>query len=198
MGNFVAESERYTSLLQKKLSDEKRSVEILNFGVTGYNTVQEVETLKEKGLDFKPDLVILQYCHNDDSLNDSDRLRNLLKQFKDKQILPEHWSLSIFHRSALYRLIYFRFKQFWFEETSRDMVFRPNIEAAFSELKEYSVKYDFKVLVVVFPTRNMGSKGELMKQKSIMNLAQRFKFYSVDLLLSFKKCLNLNRVRVYR
>ena len=39
--------------------------EVLNFGVEGYNTFQELEQLKTKGLKYNPDLVILNYCLND-------------------------------------------------------------------------------------------------------------------------------------
>lgn len=38
---------------------------VLNFGIPGYNTAQELELLKSKVLGFKPDLVILQITIND-------------------------------------------------------------------------------------------------------------------------------------
>jgi len=44
----------------------ERSFVVLNFGVPGYNTVQELEVLRAKALPFEPDLVILQYCVNDE------------------------------------------------------------------------------------------------------------------------------------
>lgn len=42
--------------------------EVLNLGVMGYSTVQEVETLRTKGLRFGPRVVILQYFLNDDQI----------------------------------------------------------------------------------------------------------------------------------
>jgi len=39
--------------------------EVLNFGVEGYNTFQELEMLKTKGLKYNPDLIILNYVLND-------------------------------------------------------------------------------------------------------------------------------------
>ena len=44
---------------------KKSSFEVLNMGVEGYNTIQELEFLKNKGLKYNPDLVILYYCFND-------------------------------------------------------------------------------------------------------------------------------------
>jgi lysophospholipase L1-like esterase len=42
---------------------------VLNFGVPGYNTVQELEVLRAKALRFEPDLIILQYCINDEHIS---------------------------------------------------------------------------------------------------------------------------------
>ncbi|MFC1675213.1 SGNH/GDSL hydrolase family protein [Candidatus Omnitrophota bacterium] len=39
--------------------------QVLNFGVEGYNTFQELEQLKDKGLKYSPDLLILNYVFND-------------------------------------------------------------------------------------------------------------------------------------
>jgi lysophospholipase L1-like esterase len=40
-------------------------VEVLNFGVPGYNLEQEIEALRAKALPLSPDLVILLFCLND-------------------------------------------------------------------------------------------------------------------------------------
>ncbi len=42
-----------------------KKIEVLNMGVNGYKTVQEVEHLKVNGLRFEPDVVILAYNLND-------------------------------------------------------------------------------------------------------------------------------------
>jgi lysophospholipase L1-like esterase len=60
-------TETYPSRLQFYLrkSFGLGSVCVLNFGVPGYNTSQELEVLKNILLKFKPNLVVLQYCIND-------------------------------------------------------------------------------------------------------------------------------------
>jgi hypothetical protein len=40
-------------------------VEVLNFGVPGYNLDQEIETLRSRVLRFDPDVVVLAFCLND-------------------------------------------------------------------------------------------------------------------------------------
>lgn len=44
---------------------EPAPVEVLNMGMTGYCTRGEVEMLKERGLRYDPDLVVLLFVHND-------------------------------------------------------------------------------------------------------------------------------------
>jgi len=43
----------------------QKKFEVFNMGVQGYNTIQELEMLKTKGLKYNPDLVILYYTFND-------------------------------------------------------------------------------------------------------------------------------------
>ena len=66
-GMGVADNQDYLSLLEARLnaSFPQRNWETINTGVPGYNTVMEVETLKEKGLRYHPDLVVLGWCDND-------------------------------------------------------------------------------------------------------------------------------------
>jgi len=46
-----------------------KNIKVLNFGVPGYNMTQELEVLRVKALQFRPDLVILQYCINDEHVS---------------------------------------------------------------------------------------------------------------------------------
>jgi hypothetical protein len=48
----------YTDIYPYKLGKILKNVEVFNFGVPGYNTLQEIEILKKKGLKYSPDIVI--------------------------------------------------------------------------------------------------------------------------------------------
>ncbi|MDP8219390.1 MAG: hypothetical protein P9M03_11770 [Candidatus Theseobacter exili] len=63
----VEQFENYLAVLEKNLADKqgKNTYEVLNFAVPGYNTQQEIELLKSKGLSYQPDIVILGWCEND-------------------------------------------------------------------------------------------------------------------------------------
>ena len=64
---MLAEREALAAQLEDELNQggAKPRYEALNFGVEGYNTFQELEQLKIKGLKYDPDLIILNYVLND-------------------------------------------------------------------------------------------------------------------------------------
>ena len=63
----VPDERNYTTFLEKLLNEKypAKTWRVINTAAPGYNTVTEVETLKAKGLQFKPDLVILDLVPND-------------------------------------------------------------------------------------------------------------------------------------
>ena len=66
-GHAIDIESTYPKKLEKLLNKGKptRKHEVINCGVTGYNTFQELIFLKEKGIKYQPDLVIVGFCPND-------------------------------------------------------------------------------------------------------------------------------------
>jgi lysophospholipase L1-like esterase len=66
-GVGVAINDTWPKQLEKKLNELNLSkkFEVLNMGKRGYNTYKELMTLKAIGLNYSPDMIILQYFHND-------------------------------------------------------------------------------------------------------------------------------------
>lgn len=63
-GYWVAEEHAFPRQLEGMLGGPGR-VEVLDFGVPGYNLEQEIETLRAKALGFAPDVVVVAFCLND-------------------------------------------------------------------------------------------------------------------------------------
>ena len=57
--------ETYHKRLEKLLNTRDYDVDVMGMGVAGYNTIQEYYLIKEKTLQFNPDMIILQICPND-------------------------------------------------------------------------------------------------------------------------------------
>lgn len=65
-GVMVSTDKVFLSLLEEKYNQNNTNkIEILNLAASGYNTVQEVELFKLKGLQFQPDEVWIFYVLND-------------------------------------------------------------------------------------------------------------------------------------
>jgi lysophospholipase L1-like esterase len=67
-GYWVAEEDAFPRQLEAMLNEVRGDgprVEVLNFGVPGYNLDQEIETLRVRALPFAPDVVVVAFCLND-------------------------------------------------------------------------------------------------------------------------------------
>jgi len=75
-----------------------KSIKVLNFGVPGYGMVQELEVLKVKALQFKPDLIILQYCINDDHISNwiQPKFVWLNRAIYSSVLLPHAWERVLY------------------------------------------------------------------------------------------------------
>lgn len=74
----VEQSETFWSVLEANLNADKvlpgKTVEVINFGVSGYGTVQEWQMLKHYAGQFQPDLVLLAFFPGNDVRNNSWKL----------------------------------------------------------------------------------------------------------------------------
>jgi lysophospholipase L1-like esterase len=66
--------------LERELRTTNPHVEVINFGVMGYNTPQEAERIQEKVLGYAPDLIIIGYSLND--IGVLSRQRTVLSTYK--------------------------------------------------------------------------------------------------------------------
>ena len=68
-GLFCQQDKTYAKILEQQLNeratDGSTVFEVINMGVTGYNTTQVVEMLQDRGMRYEPDLVLYGYCLND-------------------------------------------------------------------------------------------------------------------------------------
>jgi hypothetical protein len=68
-GLEVATADRVSEQLAERVNrrcDDGKQYEVMNFGVTGYGTAQELETLRHRALQFRPDLVLLFFYTGND------------------------------------------------------------------------------------------------------------------------------------
>ena len=175
--------------LLNKLSGNLR-YEVLNFGVEGYNTFQELEQLKTKGLKYDPDLIILNYVLNDPE--------------------PGEYYLNktfLMRKSALVRYFTYRFKKAAIRRERKKLNIRTEIEhfyylhqpKYFDRLKEgiqemagISRQLGNKLIVVIFPTSSLMVKDfkgnyPYLSLHSLVKGVESDNIVFVDLLDEFRR-----------
>lgn len=75
----VPVEQTFWSKLERKLGNcvavkGRKNVEVLNFGVQGYGTAQELIMLRKKVWDYNPDIVVLAFFTGNDVINNSPKL----------------------------------------------------------------------------------------------------------------------------
>jgi lysophospholipase L1-like esterase len=111
-GLHVEADEAYPSVLEAKLNEAGIGpVEVLNFGVPGYNTFQEYTLLRTRVLQFDPDLVIMTFTADDVEttpviINVGGNMCLFRNHFEGVGLLNNsiHW--AVFRSSHLYRFLY--------------------------------------------------------------------------------------------
>lgn len=117
----VEQNQTFAQVLEdtlNRMAPPNKKVEVLNFGVPGYSTFQEVALFEEMGLDFDPDAVLVYFVQNDFGLpffiRDIDGKGGILSSLKfvelgKKLLKPDDmnhkiWQMGLDPNRALARL----------------------------------------------------------------------------------------------
>lgn len=82
MGSGVGDDYTFESLVEASLNNKGKNVEILNFGVGGYDLPQVLKTVETRGLKFNPDYVMI-FAHTNESKRVSDAVARLIVHGRD-------------------------------------------------------------------------------------------------------------------
>lgn len=192
----------YPARLETRLLADGHDVEVMNFGVSGYNTQQEVATLRDKGLQFSPDLVLLQYSVNDTEQVDGGVITKLRQL---EQASPHVGRLQVppwLARSALYRFARFRV---FASVSGNPAAARPaaprrgdTVAQSLGELALTASEEGFEVLVVVFPFFGRDHPEFGRQYQTTAELSASFGFHHLDLRPAYTACQRASREPVGR
>ncbi len=179
------------SLFMKKLEQSLQKtfpspVEVINLCVSGYDTVQEVEFLVQKGLALDPDLVVVAYCLNDDF--DASMELNYFKQQSQFGIDSEIGQ-KVFLSSHLARMIWLRN---WQPEPQvapvRQKETITRTERGFTRLADLAREKGFQPVVVVFPLfEAFDTYRWFGSHQRVAALCRKFQLPELDLIGPFKE-----------
>jgi lysophospholipase L1-like esterase len=189
----------FPRLLEVRLRSKGVPAEVLNFGVPGYNTQQEVETLKTTALAYSPDIVILSYCLNDRSFEAGRIPNTMARNAAQRQAVDDSTRLQWLANSALFRLVYFGLL-FQHGDATADLerrlgdVLADTVKQGFEELAALSRTHGFKVIVSVFPlfrkkkAEDFEGYSFLSEHAYVRALSEQNELVHLDLLETFRAC----------
>jgi lysophospholipase L1-like esterase len=185
----------FAPVLEQLLRSRGVNAEVINFSVSGYNTQQEVETLKDRGLRYRPDLVLLAYSLNDRERMDGDILKTLLEAERGKGTSAARVNPYLV-RSAVYRFFKYRVlapppaQAEAASDRQLAALSGDTVAGSFAELARVSRENHFEVLVAVFPrlVRDFRRYRFGDQHQFVADLSERNSFRRIDLLDTFARC----------
>ncbi len=156
-GWWEREEQTYAAQLERLLNEHAASdlrFEVYNMGVGGYNAAQECELIRSRVPAYAPDLILLQYCANDNLVGEDAGLWR-------------HFSRSPFRTLDFFRLRWQRLRERFYEE---DLVRR-----SYRRLAESA--QGISLAVVLFPSA--GAAPE--KGQSLSTFSRDLGFLALDL-----------------
>ena len=113
----VNQKEAFWAIMEKELQNCKnlqgRNVEVINFGVAGYGTAQELLMLRHRVWKYSPDIVLLAFCTGNDI---SDNSSSLKQKPSDPYFIFENGDLTLHDQSSRKR---------WEEKVANNHFTRP-------------------------------------------------------------------------
>jgi hypothetical protein len=152
-GAGVNDNETFSYYLEQKLNSlrlNNEKFEVLNLGVGGYNTFQEVECLKVKGLKYRPDLVIIAHHGNDvENVSEIEQVRD--EMYADYINGNENITNNTFYSAwAYFQNKAFEIVYSEIEKQSFDKVFE-NVRQPMENLYNISLQENFSLMIMHFP-----------------------------------------------
>ena len=175
-GLKIDSKKRFTEILNQKLSD---NYEILNLGVPGYNFLQEMEYLKEKGIKYKPDYIIFGITSNDLSPEGfggelpifSHKLSNIDKG----SFYEDYYKLKNKIENNLFKFHTYRYLKYFttyrktndpraIEDSISNEIDENEMKDLLDELEKLSLEYDFKFSFLFLPINTYPYQMRIFKK----------------------------------
>lgn len=187
-GQGVGDDETHLARLGRRLEPRFGGrVETLNLAVPGYNAVMEVETLKQKGLRYEPDLVLIEFVGNDLDLPNfigaDPGVRSLRKWFLADFVSERLRGRRRGHVEEDRALVGAPLRPDdpgLFERDPeavpvgyRDLVGWPAVEGAYRELHELGLRHGFRVALLRW--------GSIPGERRLASLARQLGFPTLNL-----------------
>lgn len=176
----IAFEDLYATLLEKRLGAAfpGADIEVLNFGVSGYSTYQEVELLERSAMRFAPDVILWQFHDNDAADPVVDGANGDFGLYYQR---PRSYFLQFLKR----RVVHLRQRWSWRDPTAQaltgdlklQLFYWERIGRAFHRVKQLADSEGIPVLVFLYPTWPRGNSWDaypVQAREMRLRIAKRF------------------------
>jgi hypothetical protein len=164
----------------------------MNFGVGGYNIVSEIEVLKEYGLKYTPDIVVLNYFYNDNekySFNYHFFLNKPNVPAIEKDLVYQYYRRSNYFRlkrlllrSHLYVFVWTNLHNAGPDYDTFISTYEEDIILEkLLELRDLAEKNNFRILICLHPILDYDINEPHQNYRSTINAAETLGLTYVDL-----------------
>ncbi len=191
----------FPPLLQQLLDERGLKSEVINLSVSGYNTQQEVELLRERGLAYSPDLVVVAYTLGDRERLDGGIMETLLAEERQHGGASARRANPWLLESALYRFLRFRVLVPKNEiqapapapgekNPDLELVSGDTVDESFGVLRTLAREHHFDVMVAVFPyfVKTFAYYKHADQHAWVAGEANKYGFHLLDLLPPMSQC----------
>ena len=179
----------FHSLLEERLTREGGDIayQFINFGVSAYNLRQYLEVMKQKAIEYDPDLILVGFCpRNDQYIPEEQTYRDVPKEYAFFHFFSIQAFIDLYERGSYYDDdIYYMEKELTRNEPFSDKQ-RIYMTQVFSEMDDFSEQNDIPIVVVyldVFYNEKFADRLEeivLKKDLYFVNASLPFKGQGYD------------------
>ena len=158
LGYEVNQGETFSSQMQTSLREEGINATVINAGVSGFSTAEELVLLENEGYKFKPDFVVVGFFAND--FYDNMRSNLFALSGNSLEVINHEYVPGVNIQNVIYRYKLFH----WLGENSYLYAFSFNAAwGLFKEISAQSAAKDQEVAVVTEDEQFSPSEKALMK-----------------------------------
>jgi hypothetical protein len=183
-GFGIPQEQTFSTLLERSLQATDEGYEVLNLAVPGYATKDQVVTLREKGMRWDPEVIIIGYVMNDPEV---EAIQQIPAYFRD----PSWWQYShvlrLFARGKKRIDMLLKGGGDYYTYLHADRKSWASVVDGFYEIQQMASENDTKVFVVVYPDLWHGWDTYPYREvhQQVTGLARDNGFEVIDLLTHF-------------
>ena len=141
----------FHSLLEERLTREGGDIayQFINFGVSAYNLRQYLEVMKQKAIEYDPDLILVGFCpRNDQYIPEEQKYRDVPREYAFFHFFSIQAFIDIYKRGSYYDDdIYYMEKELARNEPFSDKQ-RRYMTQIFSEMSDFSEQNNIPIVVI--------------------------------------------------